>query len=432
MRIGVFDHISVGLGGASVVAAQMAVQLSRSHEVELIHCGEGYSLTSLAKAFEVDLSRVRERVVRNSCESFNLPGQISTWAYLRDGLRANRKLTELYDLFIYLGHGVPPFSFARKGLIYCHFPFEGCPRKTLYSSEAFKRKSWFSRWMRLAVYDCLWRYRMRGYQAILANSMFTAHWIKQDWEKEAVVVYPPVSLSVPKVEKRNAIVSIGRFYPDMKNHRRQLNAFAKLLDKVGSGWTLNLIGFCTSATKAVAYLEELQRVAKDMPVNFVVNAERSEVLRHLAEAKLFWHTGGISDDNGTTTPAKMEHFGIAIVEAMLAGCVPLIPANGGQVEIVEHGLSGYLCRNTEEFVEYSALLLGDQQLLDEMGRRAVDRGRVFNQTMFSQRLAQVVGECMTGFGGSMDKRTFGSEDCVNSLPKNHFDPAELRWPARLE
>jgi len=409
MRIGIFDHGSNGLGGAQVVAAQMAVQLSRGHEVELIHCGEGYSLSSLATAFEVDLSRVRERVVSNSHESFNLPGQVSTLAYLRDGLRANRKLTELYDLFIYSGMGVPPFSSARKGLIYCHFPIEGSPEETLSSGEAFKRKSLLSRWMRLAAYDCLWRYRMSGYQAILANSMFTAHWIKQVWKKEAEVVYPPVSLQVPNVEKRNVIVSTGRFFPNMKNHGQQLNAFAKLLDKVGSGWRLNLIGFCPFVQKAVSYLEELRRDAKDMPVNFVVNAERSEVLRHLAEAKLFWHTAGISDGNGTTAPAKMEHFGIATVEAMLAGCIPLTPDHGGQVEIVEHGLSGYLYRNTEQLVEYSARLAGDQQLLDEMGRRAVDRGRVFNHTMFSQRIAQVVGGCMTGLGGSMDKRTLGSE-----------------------
>ena len=411
MRIGIFDHMSGGLGGGQLVAAQMAVQLSRGHEVELIHCGEGYSLSSLAKAFEVDLSRVRERVVSNSLESFNLPGQVSTLAYLRDGLRANRKLTELYDLFIYSGHGVPPFSSARKGLIYCHFPIEGCPGETLSSAEAFKRKSLLSRWIHLAAYDCLWQYRMSGYQAILANSMFTAHWIKQVWKKEAEVVYPPVSLQVPEVERRNVIVSIGRFVDshNIKNHRQQLKAFAKLLGKVGSGWSLSLIGFCTFAPKEVAYLEELRRSAKDMPVNFVVNAERSEVLRHLAGARLFWHTGGISDDNGTIAPAKMEHFGIATVEAMLAGCVPLVPAHGGQVEIVEHGLNGYLCRNTEELADYSARLAGDQQLLAEMGHRAVDRGRVFNQSRFSQRIAQVIDGYMTGFGGSMDERTLRSD-----------------------
>ena len=234
MKIGIFDHLSQKTGGGQLVAAQMAAQLSRGHEVELIHSGEGYSLSSLAKAFEVDLSRVRERVVSNSHESFNLPGHISTLAYLRDGLRANRKLTELYDLFIYSGHGVPPFSSARKGLIYCHFPIEGCPGDTLSSAEEFKRRSLLSRWIRLAAYDCLWRYRMSGYQTILASSMFTAHWIKQVWKKEAEVVYPPVSLQVPEVEKRNVIVSIGRFIDshNNKNHRQQLKAFA---EAVGQG-----------------------------------------------------------------------------------------------------------------------------------------------------------------------------------------------------
>ena len=411
MRIGIFDHMSGGLGGGQLVAAQMAAQLSRGHEVELIHCGEGYSLSSLAQAFEVDLSRVRERVVNNSLESFNLPGEVSTLVYLRDGLRANRQLTEPYDLFIYSGHGVPPFSYAKKGLIYCHFPKEGCPSETLSSVEGFKRRSQLSQWMYLTAYDWLWRYRMRGYQTVLANSLFTAHWIKQLWKKEAEVVYPPVSLQVPEMEKSNVIVSIGRFVDshNIKNHRQQLKAFEKLLSKVGSGWRLNLIGFCSFAPKEVAYLEELRRMAKDMPVSFVVNAERGEVLRHLAEARLFWHTAGISDANETIAPAKMEHFGIATVEAMLAGCVPLVPAQGGQVEIVEHGLSGWLCRDTEELVEYSARLAADHQLLNVMGRRAADRGCMFNQSMFAQRIAQVVGGYMTEFGDAMDERTLRSD-----------------------
>ena len=411
MRIGIFDHISPKLGGGQLVAAQMAAQLSRDHEVELIHCGEGYTLSSLAQAFDVDLSRVRECVAPHSDESFNLPGEVSTLAYLRHGLRANRQLTEPYDLFIYSGHGVPPFSYAKKGLIYCHFPKESCPSETLSLAEGFKRRSQLSQWMHLTAYDCLWRYRMSGYQTVLANSMFTAYWIKQLWKKEAEVVYPPVSLQVPKAEKRNVIVSIGRFIDshNSKNHKQQLKAFAKLLSKIDSGWSLTLIGFCTLVQKEVAYLEELRYMAKDMPVSFVVNAERSVVLRHLAEARLFWHTTGISNDNGTTPPAKMEHFGIVTVEAMLAGCVPLAPAHGGQVEIVEHGLSGYLCRNIEELVEHSARLAADQRLLDEMGCRAADRGRMFNQSLFERRIAQVVDGRMSGLSGSMGESTLRSK-----------------------
>ena len=410
MRIGILDHMSCKLGGGQVVAAQMAAQLSRGHEVELIHCGEAYSLSSLAKSLEVDLSQVKEHVVINCHESFNLPGQVSTMAYLRDGFRSDRQLTESYDLFIYSGHRVPPFSYAKRGLIYCHFPTEGCPTETLNSVEKFKQRSPVSQWVHLAAYEWLWRYRMRGYQAIAANSMFTAHWIKQVWKKEAEVVYPPVTLQVPEVGKRNVIVSIGRFIDshNNKNHMQQLNAFAKLLGKVSSSWQLILVGFCTMIPKEIAYLEELRRAAKDMPVTFVVNAERSAVLRHLAEARLFWHTAGLSD-NGIPAPSKMEHFGIATVEAMLAGCVPLAPAHGGQVEIVEHGLSGYLCRNTEDLIEYSVRLACDQQLLDEMGCRAADRGRMFNQALFEQRIAQVVDGCMSSLGGSMDARALNSK-----------------------
>ena len=396
MKIGIFDHLSRKVGGGQLVAAQIAAQLSCGHDVELIHCGEGYSVSSLAKAFDVDLGRVKERVIPTSHESFNLPGQVSTLAYLRNGLRANRVLTQPYDLFMYSGHGVPPFSSARRGVVYCHFPFEGGPEVTLNSSGKFKNRSLLSRRMHLTVYECLWRYRMSGYQTVLANSQFTAHWIKQSWKNDAQVVYPPVSLQVPEVKKRNVIVSIGRFIDshNSKNHMLQLNAFAKLLEKVGPGWRLNLVGFCTLAPKEVAYLEELRRAAKDMPVTFVVNAERSEVLHQLAEARLFWHTTGLYEGE-TTEPAKMEHFGIATVEAMLAGCVPLAPAHGGQVEIVEHELSGYLCRNTEDLVGYSARLVCDQQLLDEMSCRAVARGRMFNQATFSRWIAQVVDECIT-------------------------------------
>jgi hypothetical protein len=79
------------------------------------------------------------------------------------------------------------------------------------------------------------------------------------------------------------------------------------------------------------------------------------------------------------------------------------------VEIVEYGQRAFLCRSTGELVAYSARLASDQQLLDEIGRRAADRSCMFNQSMFSQRIAQVIGGYMTGFGGPMDERTLRSD-----------------------
>jgi hypothetical protein len=88
----------------------MAAQLSENYQVEVIHSGRGYTISDLASAFEVDLSRARERIVPDWLGSLGLPGRQSTWTGLRSRLRADWALTAPYDLFIYSGHGVPPFK----------------------------------------------------------------------------------------------------------------------------------------------------------------------------------------------------------------------------------------------------------------------------------------------------------------------------------
>jgi glycosyltransferase involved in cell wall biosynthesis len=47
-------------------------------------------------------------------------------------------------------------------------------------------------------------------------------------------------------------------------------------------------------------------------------------------------------------PERAEHFGIATLEAMAFGCVPIVIRAGGQSEIVEDGRSGFLCSDTDE------------------------------------------------------------------------------------
>lgn len=368
----------------------MAELLSQRYEVEVIHGGKGYTLSSLADAFEVDLSQARERIVEDSLDSFSR----SIRSSLRKGLAADRALTEPYDLFIYSGHGAPPFSYARQGLIYCLFPFEGRPPYGFEDTERWRKRHPLDRWVRLALYERLWERRMHGYETVLADSHFTSGWIKQLWGREAEVVYPPVAAQIPQAEKRNAIVSLGRFInTDRKNHALQLRTFRAFLSRVRKDWSLCIIGFCTDLSQDQAYVERLRNLAQDLPVNFVVNAERSTVLTHLAEAKLFWHTTGLGDV-GNTDPRYMEHFGIATVEAMMAGCVPIVPACGGQPEIVDNGISGFLCCDLNTLVEYSIRLAKDEELRFQMSRRAVERSKAFAAAVFDQRLSELVDKVL--------------------------------------
>jgi glycosyltransferase involved in cell wall biosynthesis len=384
-KIGIFDHASNCVGGGQLVVAWMAMVLSDKYEVELIHSGKGYTLSSLAAAFELDLSRVKERIFENNFETFAVLGHRSMMRHVYMGWRANYLLTKPYDLFIYSGHHTPPFCYARQGLVYCLFPVE--PRPRLDPEESKRRDRWI-RWM---LYDRLWEQRMHGYPVVLADSNFTANWIQQLWRKTPKVMYPPVPLKVTQVvKKQNLILSISRFVnTDQKNLALQLKAFPEFLSRTAGNWKLCLVGFCTDSPKDRAYLEKLRSIANDLPVTFAVNAERKTVIQHLAEAKLFWHTRGLENgENGA--PQSMEHFGISTVEAMAAGCVPVVPAYGGQPEIVDHQVSGFLCRNMGELVDHSVRLANDDDLRAQMSHRAIERSNLFRPEIFEQSVCRLV------------------------------------------
>jgi glycosyltransferase involved in cell wall biosynthesis len=378
----------------------MVKVLAEEYSVDLIHSGLGYRMSDLGAFFGLDLSNATERIVRDSGRSFAVPGQQSLGSYLRRGLRFDGSLTAPYDLFVYSGHGVPPVSSARAAILYCHFPIEARPAVELSTTPAWQRRSGIDRRVRMAAYEYLWRHRMRGYLRLLANSRFTASWIQRLWGASAQVVYPPVSMEAPNGPKRNVIASIGRFDPrDRKNVAAQLDALPQFLSKVSSGWSLCLMGFSGEGPDDRSYLALLRARVQGLPVELVVNADREAVQRRLGEAKLFWHSRGLSrSDEGTLPAWRMEHFGIATVEAMMAGCVPLVPADGGQPEIVQDGINGFLCRDAQTLVQHSVELANDDDRRARMSALAVERSMAFRSEVFERTFRQAVRESLLTAG----------------------------------
>jgi len=370
----------------------MAAHLSERYVVDVIHSGQGYTLDGLSTAFKVNLSRVHERIVSNCLGSFSPPGL--KLGLLREQLRFDRELTKPYDLFIYSGHGVPPFCASKRGMMYCHFPFESHPNHDLPRRNGWQERSAVDRWVRSLGYTMLWNRRMRGYQTVLGNSRFTAGWIERLWKKPVEVLYPPVAIEASAVEKENVIVSLGRFIvTDGKNHALQIDTFRKFLSRTGGDWRLYLMGFCTDFPQDRTYLEKLRSDSKDLPVTFVVNASREAVWSQLARAKVYWHATALGGETHVP-PERMEHFGIATAEAMGAGCVPVVPMSGGQPEIVEHEISGFLCRDADALVQFTSRLAGDDHLCLRMGRAARERSKLFRPDAFKQRLSQLVAESL--------------------------------------
>ncbi len=387
-RIGILDHTGPSLGGGTLVAAHLASLLARDYAVDLIRDWSGFSPEQLSNAFSVNLDGVNIQECEAIWESFDVPGRCS----LLQQLRRSWTLTARYDLFVYAGHWLPPFCQARHGLIYCHFPIGLPGANELEKNERWAHRSHLDRWLRMKAYRRVWQARLNGYNAILANSRFTAGWVERRWGVQAQVVYPPVDLHVPAVEKGNRIVSIGRFFgiePRCKGHLAQVIAFREFVSRV-PGWELWMIGSCHSE-KDRAYLSTVREAAQKLPIRFFINVERDTVTQALASAKVFWHTAGLFE-NQAENPAFAEHFGMATVEAMRAGCVPVVVNSGGQREIVESGVSGFLCEGIPELIRYTVALAEDTSLMcfiaGEARRRSVD----FDGQAFDRRISEIVKE----------------------------------------
>src|SRR5260370_621248 len=76
------------------------------------------------------------------------------------------------------------------------------------------------------------------------------------------------------------------------------------------------------------------------------------------QSAIYWHAAGLGNDDAAH-PEQTEHFGITTVEAMAAGCVPVVINKAGQRETVEHGVSGFLWDTPDELQRYTARLIED-------------------------------------------------------------------------
>jgi glycosyltransferase involved in cell wall biosynthesis len=219
------------------------------------------------------------------------------------------------------------------------------------------------------------RLRLSLFRSVVANSAYTARWIERRWGRPARVLHPPV-FPIPPLAKRPWIVAVGRFAGGGRSKRQleMVEVFRGLVERGlierGDGWELHLIGMGQDPESVRRVVE----AARELPVVIHLDAPRRELEEVCGAASVFWHfTGALEDPEAV--PERMEHFGIATVEAMSAGAVPVVVARGGQPEIVEEG-SGLLWETFEECAEQTWRLCHDEllriRLCEAARRRAAD------------------------------------------------------------
>jgi glycosyltransferase involved in cell wall biosynthesis len=166
---------------------------------------------------------------------------------------------------------------------------------------------------------------------------------------------------------------VGRFEPD-KRFRDVLYAFAYLKNKIQNA-KLSLIGFKHSEDILRRVIVSL---GLEQDVELLVNAEREVLINRLLQAKAFIH------------PTPHEPFGIAVVEGMAAGAIPIvrIGINGPWLEITQRGRYGIGFSNVKELADaISAVLLSYESFNI---KSIINRALQFDEERFREGLLSIV------------------------------------------
>jgi hypothetical protein len=213
--------------------------------------------------------------------------------------------------------------------------------------------------------------KLRFWQKIVCNSVFTANYVKRKTDITPRILNPSIE-PITSLKKENMILSVGRFFPHLHSKKQEvlIDVYKELYNSVlchsspsfggtGSGWNLILVG--SVANSDMEYFNKLKEQAKGYPIEFCENASFEQIKELYGKAKIFWHAAGFGEDLNLH-PERAEHFGISTVEAISAGCYPLVFKGGGQIEIIGDNPEFYW-ETKEELADKTKKIINDYESL---------------------------------------------------------------------
>lgn len=289
MKIGFYSPYMDSMSGGERYILTLASHWAKSHDVFLFW-DDPEILSKSVNRLHIDLARIR--TTENVFKTKNVLKKLA--------------VSRGYDLIFFLTDGSIPTTFAKRNILHFQVPFK-----------------------EISVHPI----KLLRFQTIVCNSFFTKDHLDPRIGKRARVIYPPVeAIKKTRSTKKNVILSVGRFH-SMKKQDVLIEIFRKAVGGNRlSGFELKLAGGLQTADKE--YIDSLRRLAKGLPVRFFPNCTFDTLARLYNESLIYWHAAGF----GETRPEHMEHFGITTVEAMSAGCIPVVFNGGGQSEIINRNL----------------------------------------------------------------------------------------------
>jgi glycosyltransferase involved in cell wall biosynthesis len=287
-----------------------------------------------------------------------------------------RKASKEFDLFFNCSMNLFTFS-AKKNIVIIHFP------------PYPKKKSKLVKKFPPAYFIALIRDRafFKSYSLYITYSQYVQYWLNRIWNiEEARTVFfdPAVKLITRSMEPKSNFIFVCSRIEKSKDIDILITAYQSsiLLQKT---YKLIIAGAVIKETKT--YVSSLKNMIGSMTDLIILheNPSHGEITGYYNKANIFWHAKGYSVDE-ETDPSDLEHFGLTTVEAMSAGCVPIVINKGGQKEIVDDGVNGYRWDTPEELVDKTIYLIQHDDERKKMADCAIEMANNYSLDKFTQNL----------------------------------------------
>ena len=240
---------------------------------------------------------------------------------------------------------------------------------------------------------------LKTYNKIIAISEYSKKWIKKLWGSESAILFPPVDIDSFKVGKKEKIIlSVGRFFPEHHN-KKQLElaqTFKQILEQYSDemrGYTLYLVGGVGGRADHLEYVEKIRAASKNYPIEIITNIGWGELVELFARSYIFWHASGMGEDENVH-PERFEHFGITTVEAMAAGCIPVVINKGGQKEIINNGYDGFFFKDWQELKDITIKIIRGEVNVEKVRKNAILSCRKFSNSNFKKDLISIISKIL--------------------------------------